>query len=462
MRMLCVAFFCIARMASAGHEGQPVTSGPITALDQLTSLKINKQLQEESARKINIQQWQTSKGMRVYFVQANELPMLKMRVIFDAGAARDGEMQGLASTVSRLLDEGTSTQSADDIAKKLENIGARFSASSYRDMALVDVEVLSQDQYRKPAIDIFADILTHAQFAQEALERIEKSSEVGQQQQQQSPAALASRTFYKELYGAHPYANPPSGVLESLKRIKREHLLSFYQRYYVAKNAVLLMVGDVSKNQAEKISKQLDQSMQAGEVASILPEVNQLTQSKEVHREFPSAQTHILVGSPGLRYGDPDYYAITVGNEILGGGGFDSKLMKELRQKRGLTYGVNSVFSSMRQQGPFMINLSTRADQAQEARQLIADVLNDFMKNGPSEEEILTAKNSIMGSFPLALASNESIMGFLGMIGFYRLDSNYLNDYTQKVNAVTTEDIRAAFKRHIDVDKLLTVSVGKK
>lgn len=444
----------------AAHEGAAVAPGPVTALQRLDSLK-ELTAMPQTRRSFAIQHWTTRNGARVYFVEARELPMLDLRLVFDAGGARDGELGGLASLVSRMLNSGTATRDATAIARGFEAVGAEFSAGSYRDMAVAELRVLSDPQFREPAVDVLADIVAHVQFPADAYARMLKSSEIGQQQQEQSPAALGGRFFYQALYGDHPYAQPPSGTRTSLAKTRREDIVAFHGRYYVARNLTLAMVGAVSRAEAEAIAERISADMPAGEPAPPLPVVPPLKKARYLHHEFPSAQTHILVGAPGIRYGDPDYFALMVGNEILGGGGFTSRLMEELRQRRGFTYGVYSSFQQMRAEGPFQISLSTRADQAAEALKIIRRVLGDFIRKGPDEQELRAAKANIVGGFPLSTASNKSIIGYLGAIGFYGLPLDYLDRYLTQVQSVTAADVQAAFARHIDPNRLLVVTVGR-
>lgn len=447
-------------LAQAGHEGEAVSAGPVTALEKLQSLK---QIPGTpvTRRPVAVQHWQSRNGARVYFVEAHELPMLDVRLVFDAGAARDGDKGGLAATVNRMLEEGTSRHDASAIARGFESVGAQYDSGSYRDMAVAELRVLSAAAYREPALDLFADVVAHPQFSRPAFARIMQSSEIGQQQQEQSPAAIAGRLFYQSLYGKHPYAQPPTGTRASLARITPEDLRAFHQRYYVARNLTIAVVGDISRGEAEALSEKISAALPAGEMAAALPAVVPLQKARTLHQEFPSSQTHILIGATGIAYGDADYYALTVGNEILGGGGFTARLMKEIRQKRGLTYGVYSGFTSMHVPGPFSINLSTRSEQATEALKLSRQLLAEFIKNGPTENEVAEAKAGIAGSFPLSTASNASIIGMLGAMGFYGLPLDYLDDYVARIQAVTPAQIRAAFQRHLDAGKLLVVTVGQ-
>jgi zinc protease len=446
--------------AWAGHEGAAVVPGPVTSLGRLQSLK-EMPPAIEARRAFTIQNWITSNGARVYFVEARELPMLDLRLVFDAGGARDGDKAGLASITSRMLEEGTETLDTAAIAKSFEDVGAVFDTGSYRDMGVAELRVLSDPQYRDPAVDVFADVLAHPAFPAEPFARVMQSAEVGLQQQEQSPGAIAGRLFYEKLYGKHPYASPPGGSRATLATIKREDLQAFHARYYVARNLVIALVGDLSRDEAAALAEKVSQALPAGEPAVALPAVKTLTRALRVHQEFPSAQTHILMGQPGIAHGDPDYYALAVGNEILGGGGFTARLMTEIREKRGLTYGVYSSFSQMRVPGPFSIKLSTRSEQSAKALKVASQVLEDFVKKGPDAQELKEAKAGIIGGFPMATASNASIVSYLGAIGFYGMPLDYLDQYVARIQAVTADDVRAAFRRHVAPEKLLVVTVGK-
>ena len=462
MKLYCcfMLALCWSGMAQAGLEGAAATAGPITSLSRLGSVQ-QIPANPELRRAVPIQNWVTKNGARVYFVAAPELPMVDLRLVFDAGGARDGALGGLANTVNRMLDEGTLTRDTSAIASGFEMVGASFSASSHRDMAVVELRVLSDGTFRDPALEVFADILAHPQFPEAAFARIQQSSEIGQQQKEQSPSAIATVNFYKALYGTHPYAQPPTGTRETLAKIRREDLLAFHQRYYVARNLTMAIVGALSRTEAETVAERASRELPAGEPAAPLPAVLPSAKARYLHQEFPSQQTHIMLGVPGVRYGDPDAYALTVGNEILGGGAFTSQLMTEIRQKRGLTYGVYSGFSPMRVEGPFIISLSTRSDQTAEALKITRQVVSDFVRRGPDADAVREAKANIVRGFPLATASNASIVSYLGAIGFYHLPLDYLDQYVARIQAVTPEEVRMAMQRHINPDHMLVVTVGK-
>lgn len=446
--------------AGAYAEGGIVTAGPLTSIDKLQSFNSVKNA-PTPRRSIKIESWQTSNGAKVLFVAAPELPMIDVRVVFNAGSARDGDKFGLSSLVSRMLDEGTPTRSTDDISAAFENLGASFSASAYRDMFVVDLRVLSQDEFLQPALEVFSDVLAHPMFPEEPFKRIFDGAQVGQQQRQQSPSAQASILFYQNLYGSHPYAHPSHGTPETLKKITTDDLKAFHKQYLVAKNATIAIVGNLDKQQALTLSEKISQPLASGEAAATLAKVKPLDKAVHKHLAFPSQQTHIMMGQANLRRDNPDYEALYVGNEILGGGGFGSILMEELREKRGLTYGVYSGLSPMQVEGPFIINLSTRNEQTTQALELLRKNLREFIQKGINEQQLKQAKDNILGSFPLSTSSNSSILAYLASMGFYNQPLDYLDSFNDRINKVTAKDVQKAFQRYIHPDKMLTVTVGQ-
>lgn len=449
----------LALVASAGAEQHASTEGPITALPKLTSVANLSAV--PAVRPFDIRQWETANGIPVMFVRSDDLPMLDVRLIFDAGSARDGEIPGLASTVASMLDEGTATRSGEELAQGFERLGAEFRSSSARDMAVMELRVLTDAALMNPALELFADVLANPVFPEKNYQRVHSQSQVGQQQKQQSPAALASIAFYRELYGKHPYATPPTGTLETIKKIKPDDLRTFHRQFYVARNAVLTMVGAISEERAREISEQVSKSLAAGEKAQALPEVAPLRKERRLHTEYGSQQTHILIGQPGVRRGHPDYYALYVGNEILGGGGFTSILTREIREKRGLSYGVSSGFLPMNARGPFTVSMQTRNDQASQAVSVTREVLREFVEKGPTDQQVQEAIENIVGGYPLGLASNYSIIGNLGAMAFYGLPKDYLEKFPERIREVDADKIRKAFRKHINPDRMLIITVGQ-
>ena len=409
---------------------------------------------------VDIQSWNTGKGAKVLFVESHEVPMLDVRLVFNAGSARDEAQPGIALFVNAMLNEGTENYSVDDIAKRFEGLGANFSNGSYRDMALASLRTLSDAEFRETALAMLYEVVGQPSFPQESLERIREQLLISLEHQKQRPGTVASNHFFETLYAGHPYGIPSDGTEASLRAITQSDLQRFHQRYYVASNLVIAIVGDVRTETAKAISTAIDAALQAGAPASRLPTPEPMSQTELRVIDFPSTQSHVLYGATSIKRGDPLRYALTVGNHILGGGGFTSRLNQVVRQDNGLAYSVYSYFSPMAVNGPFIMGLQTRNDQRDQALELMQTTFKNFIEQGPTDEELDDAKRNIINSFPLSVASNSSIASNLGAIGFYDLPLDYLDTYLQKIEAVSLDDIRNAFQETLQPDDMLTVIVG--
>lgn len=409
----------------------------------------------------NIQHWLTSNGGRVYFVAAHELPMVDIQIVFDAGAARDGAKHGLALMTNGLMSEGAGGMNADEISERFDSLGVQFSNSSERDMSMFSMRSLTESRYLQPGLDLLATVLQKPDFPKTAFERERNRLLIAIEQRKQQPGALANEAFYKAIFKNHPYHTLPEGDADTVKALTVADLHAFYQQYFVAKNAIIAIVGDLDRKQAEAVAEKLLGGLPAGKAAAKLPEVKPLTSAETVTIEHPSAQTHILVGQPGIKRGDPDYFPLYVGNHILGGSGLVARLSDEIREKRGLSYSTYSYFSPMRSEGPFVIGLQTRTNSAKEALDVTREVVQKFVDQGPTAQELKAAKQNLTGGFPLRISSNKKIVSYIAMIGFYGLPLDYLDTFNRKVEAVTVNDIKDAFKRRVNPDKMVTVLVGK-
>jgi zinc protease len=414
----------------------------------------------------NIQTWKTKNGAKVLFVPTMQLPMLDLRVTFDAGAARDGDKPGLALITNSMLDQGAqlgdNKLNSDDIAERFDSIGARFSTSSLKDMALLSLRSLTDTEILNQSLETFMAVLHAPTFPKRDFERTKKQMLIGLKAEAQSPGSIASKLFYKNLFGGHPYSSSTTGSKKSLKSIPIADLKQFYKKFYVAKNAVIVMVGKLELSQATKIAENISKGLATGEKAIALTETTKFPEAKIVSEQFPSSQTHILMGNIGLKRGDKDYYALYIGNHILGGSGFTSRIVNEIREKRGLAYSSYSYFVPMRVNGPFTVGMQTKNEQTDEALKILNEVLVKFINEGPTAEELENSKLNTSGGFPLRIDSNREIVEYLAMIGFYDLPLNYLGTFVDNINALTLEQVKDAFKRRIDPTKFLTVIVGNR
>jgi zinc protease len=406
-----------------------------------------------------VESWQTKRGAKVMYVHAPDLPMVDVRVVLDAGSARDGDLPGLAKFTNALLSEGAGDWDADALALRLEERGIELGNGSLRDMAWVSLRSLVEADVLEVALGTMQEVLAAPRFDSAAVERVRQQMQIALRRSLQSPASVAKRRFFKTLYADHPYAHPPGGTEGSLAEIRQGDLQRFHQRYYVAANAVVAIVGAVERARAEQIADQVTEGLKAGRHAPSLPSPPAVS-GGELRETFPSSQTHIYVGQSGIARHDPDYMALYVGNHVLGGGSLVSTLGEEVRNKRGLSYSVYSYFSPMRVVGPFLMVAQTKNEQADEALEVMRETLVRFIEQGPSEDELEAAKQNLIGGFPLRISSNRKIVEYLAMMGFYDYPLDWLDTITGKLAAVDVEQVRDAFSRRIRAPAGIAVIVG--
>lgn len=407
-----------------------------------------------------IEQWHTDNGIRVLFVAAPELPMLDIAVTFDAGSGRDNELAGLSQLVHSLLNTGSGEMDADAIAESFEDVGAQYRVSVNLDRSSVTLRSLTEEELFHQALSTFITILTKPSFPDKDFQRLKKQALIAIKDSEQRPGDIATKAFYETVYGDHPYAQPALGHRDSIQKITLDDIKRFHRQYLVAENALIAIVGGIDTKKARRIAERISSNLASGKkpVSIAAPKPQPL--AKNIYIPYPSQQAHVLIGQLGIRRGDPDYFHLYTGNQIFGGGGFTSRLLKEIREERGLTYSVYSYFFPLQMNGPFVIKLQTRTDQARQATDLSLQMIKDFVTTGPTEEELQLAKNSIIGGFPLRTNSNRDILGYLSLIGYYKLPLDYLSSFTERISAVTQKDVRTAYQRRLQLHDMITVIVG--
>lgn len=419
-------------------------------------------LAQSASAILPIEHWQTVAGAKVYFVANRSLPMIDISVEFPAGYGYDTpEKSGVAAMTNSLMRLGADGLNEDEIARRLADVGAVLGGRFDADGAGFSLRTLSEPSKRNQGLDVLARMLSAPDFPAAVLDR-EKVRQIGALKEADlKPDTQVSRLFYRLVYRDHPYALRSSGEVGTVESLTRDDLVAFYRSHYVAGRAVVAIMGDLSRTEAERIAEQVTRGLPRADGKSpALPRVEPLEQAITRIVAHPAAQSHILIGAPGISRTDPDYFPLFVGNHILGGGGFVSRITDEVRQKRGLAYSAYSYFSPLRVRGPFIIGMQTRRDQATEALAVVRKTLRDFVANGPTVAELVAAKQNIIGGFPMRIDSNRKIHGYLGFIGFYGLPVTYLEDFVANIERVTIADISGAFARHVDPDRLVTVVVG--
>jgi len=407
---------------------------------------------------VKIDQWIAQSGARVNFVESHALPIVDVAVEFAAGSAYDSrEQAGLARLTLAMLKAGSSRYSETEASRRIADAGAQLRENFDLDRAGFALRSLSSEAERKAATQTLADMLQAPRFPAEAFEREKASAIANAREAETLPDQVAERRLYALMYPAHPYGS--SETPETLASIGREDLERHYRDCYGSARAVVTIVGDLDRDAARALAEELTSRLSKG-ADSALPPVAKLPAGATLRVAHPSTQSHVLLGVAAITRGDPDYFALFVGNYSLGGGGFTSRLLKEVREKRGYAYSAYSHFLPYAREGPFVVGLETRRDQARAALELARSVVGEFAMHGPTEAELKAAKKSLVGGFPLRIDTNRKILDQVAVIGFYRLPLAWLDEFPSRVEGVTLAQVKSAFARRIDPEKLSIVVVG--
>jgi len=418
---------------------------------------------------LNIQHWTLENGARVYFVENHTIPVFDVSVDFDAGARRDptGKTGTAALTNGMLargirqatLADGTveSAMTESEISDALADLAAQRGGGPGSDRAGMSIRTLSSPSERDQSVRLLARLLAHPSIPDDFLRRDKARTISSIKEALTKPESIADKAFWRLAYNDHPYAN--EATVETVEAITRDDLLQFHQTHYVANRAVISMIGDVTREQANAIAIELTRRLPQGSPLAEIPAVTPSTATEQRY-PHPASQSHILVGMPAMARGDKDFFALTVGNYILGGGGFVSRIYRQVREQRGLAYSSYSYFNPMAQSGPYIAGLQTRKDQTDEALKVLRETIATFLRDGPTEAELKAAKDNLIGGFALRIDNNRKILDNLSMIGYHQLPLDYLDTWTTQVNRVTVAEIRSAFSRKLSLDRMVTVVVG--
>ena len=422
---------------------------------------------------IPVEHWTQASGVRVYLVQSPVIPMVDVQIDFDAGSRRDSPQQaGLASVTASMTAKGVLATAGQDAESALDenglseawaDLGAGFGASASGDRLSFSLRTLTYPDLLAKAARLAARQLGQPEFPQAIWLRERERLNAALKEANTRPATLTARAFSAAVYGTHPYGFEMTEA--TLARINVADMKAMYGHLIQPCRAQVTLVGAVNRAQADDLVTQLFARLpsQPGVTCPELPavaEVAPLAQAFEQRIAFESAQAHVLMGQPGFKRADPDYFPLTVGNYVLGGGGFVSRLTTQVREKRGLSYSVYSYFGPGLHAGAFMLGLQTRPDQANQAIQVSREVVADFVANGPTEAELQAAKDNLIGGFALRVDSNRKLLDNVANMAWNKLPLDYLDTWTQQVEKVTVADIRAAFARKLQPQTMVTVVLG--
>jgi zinc protease len=391
--------------------------------------------------------------------EEHSLPFVTFQLLIDSGSRKDpkGE-EGLAYLAARGLLLGTSKRTVNQVNEELDFMGASLNSSAGRDYATLSLRILKKDLDR--GLHLFMEVLTQPTFPEEEIRREVEKTLAAIQSEEDQPEEVAEKAFQKALFLNSPYGHPVEGTKESLPHITQERILRFYQSHYHPNNAILTVVGDMTD---EEIKTKLLPHLEKWPIGDIPKSPFSTTfeiEQKTVKINRPITQANIILGHAGVSRDNPDYYALTVMNYILGGGGFVSRLMEEIRNKRGLAYSVASFFDPGKYPGSFQIVLQTKNASAREAITLSLQAMERIQKELVSEKELEGAKKYLIGSFPMRIDTQGKLVNFLTQVEYYGLGLDYPEKYPSLIQSVTREEVLRVAKKYLHPGKYILVIVA--
>jgi zinc protease len=419
---------------------------------------------------IPIVHWTQASGARIYLVESPAIQMVDVKIDFDAGARRDpADKAGLASvtaaqaTLGVLAMGGDAALDENGLGEAWADLGASFGGSATSDRMSYSFRSLTFPDILPKVIALAARQVGAPSFAPDIWERNRQRLVASIKEANTQPATLANRAFAAAVYGTHPYGFDVNEA--TLAKITVDDMKTLYTRAVLPCRAVVSIVGAVTRAQADAMVTALFSRLSTASAADCapwpaVPEIAPLAKAADERIAFDSAQAHVLMGQPGYKRDDPDFFALTVGNYILGGGDFVSRLTNEVREKRGLSYSVYSYFSPALHAGAFTIGLQTRPDQVNQALKISREVLAKFVADGPTASELKAAKGFLIGGFALRIDTNAKLLDNVSNIAWNKLPLDYLDTWTKAVEKITLADVKAAFARKLQPTNMVTVVVG--
>lgn len=402
----------------------------------------------------------TANGMTVLFLEQHFLPTVEIHALVKVGSAQDPpDKAGLANLTASLLDEGTQTRTSRQMAEQIDFVGGSLEAHAAEDFTTASARVLKKDA--DLGFALLADMLQHPAFQKQEFERV-RTQILGEiLSADDDPGNVAMKAFHQLIFHGHPYSWPARGAEDTLNKITVADVQQFHAREYLPNQTILVIVGDLTQDQATTLVQTHFGSWKKGP-----PSPYQLKKPSPIDRKMVQliekdlTQSTIVLGHTGISRTNPDYYAVTVMNYILGAGGFSSRLMDSIRDKQGLAYGIMSQFDSRLLPGAFFISLQTRTEVTNQA---ITGVLAEVkgIRDAPvTDQELSEAKSFIVGSFPLRVDSSAKLANVLAQVEFYNLGLDYFTNYPKAIEKVTKDDVLRVAKQYLDPQHYALVVVG--
>jgi zinc protease len=391
--------------------------------------------------------------------EERSLPFVTLQLLIDAGSRRDaaGE-EGAAHLTAKGLLLGTAKRGEKAINEELDFMGASLNSSSGRDFVTLTLRVLKKDLEK--GFELFMEVLTQPTFPQEEVKREVQKTLAAIQAAEDQPDDVAEKAFQETLFLSGPYRHPVEGTKKSLPSITRDALDRFHKKYYHPDHSILAVVGDISREEVKTTLVPRLEKWPKGKTSDATLRNVFSTGPRTVKIDRMLAQANIILGHAGVSRDNPDFYAITVMNYILGGGGFSSRLMEEIRNKRGLAYSVYSFFDPGKLPGSFQIGLQTKNVSAREAISIAREEMRRIQKELASEKEVEGARKYLIGSFPMRMDTQGKLVNFLLQMEYYGLGLDYPEKYCRLIQSVSREDVLRVARKYLHPENCILVVVA--
>lgn len=407
----------------------------------------------------HVQSWTTEAGSRVRYVEARGLPIIDLVLRFDAGTAYDGLKPGLAALTLYMLDEGSQGLSAAEHAGRLEALGAVVTKDIGLDHATLSLRSLTHQALLGPVIDLFTSLAAQPNLSASALATVKGQTLKFHASKNSAPQQRAIAETYRHMFRAHPYGNLVGSTPEGIDAITVDDLRHFHQHAYSATNLEITLVGDLSPTQAQHISQRISQALPQGWAAAQLPAVPEVA-GTTISVEHRGASNAVVLALPiNVPTNSPEYFALRVAGRVLTSG-LESRLMAELRERRGLTYGVNSELSSLKAGGLFTINWDIASELVESSQRLVTAMLRTFVEEGPTHTELSRACRQLNGLLLRSVAQNSSLAFIVAKAGAQGQPDDYLKRQTERLRELTPGVIREVLQRRLDLARLTSINVG--
>jgi zinc protease len=399
-------------------------------------------------------------GLTLLIVERHNLPVVKVNLGINAGNLHEPEEKaGLANLTASLLAEGTKNRTSQQISEEIEFVGGSVGASGGDDYVNASFSVLKKDVGL--GFELLADIILNPVFPEDELNKKRERIKAGLKSQEEDPGFVASKNFKKAVFGLHPYGRLLTGTAETLDRISRDDIRNFHSKYYSANNSVMAVVGDITAEEVEKLIEQyFGPWKKSDQETPVMPLINELKEKKTLTIDKELTQATIIMGHIGVNRGHPDYYKLSVMNYILGGGGFASRLMQNIREDKGLVYSIYSYFAADRFGGHFQVTLQTKNKSANLAIEEILKEIDRIRSAPVSDMELSDAKSFLTGSFPMRIETSSRIARFLVAVEYYGLGADYIDNYPGFINGISKDDILNAAKKYLHPENFILVVVA--